>query len=68
MPEVAGDAALLVNPLDIEQIKNAMMELYLNVELQNQLVEKGKIQKQKFSWDKSADLLWESCLKTIKGN
>lgn len=68
LPEVAGDAALLVNPLDIEQIKNAMMELYLNVELQNQLVEKGKKQKQKFSWDKSADLLWESCLKTIKGN
>lgn len=68
LPEVVGDAALLVNPFDVEQIKNAMMELYQHQETRIKLVEKGSQQKQKFSWDISSNLLWESCIKAIKEN
>lgn len=64
LPEVAGNAALLVNPTEIHEIKNAMLQLYNNEGLRESLIEKGTIQKQKFSWDKTADLLWESILKT----
>jgi glycosyltransferase involved in cell wall biosynthesis len=64
LPEIAGDAALLVNPKEIHEIKNAMLRIYREEELRQKLIEKGNIQKQKFSWDKSADLLWESVLKT----
>jgi glycosyltransferase involved in cell wall biosynthesis len=65
LPEIAGDAALLVSPTDVNDIKNAMLRLFKDENLRNDLIAKGNIQKQKFSWDKSADLLWESVEKTI---
>jgi glycosyltransferase involved in cell wall biosynthesis len=65
LPEVAGEAALLVNPIDINDIKNAMLRIYNEEALRKILVAKGTIQKQKFSWDKSADLLWESIVRTV---
>lgn len=64
LPEVAGEAALLVNQNNAEEIKQAMLRLYQDKKLQKKLIEKGGIQKQRFSWDKSAELLWESILKT----
>ena len=33
--------------------------------LRNMMVEKGFRQKEKFSWDRSADLLWASILKAM---
>lgn len=66
LPEVAGDAALQVNPFNTDEIKNAMLKIYRDENLRKSLIEKGKIQKEKFSWDKSADLLWKSVLKTVK--
>ncbi len=65
LPEIAGEAALFVNPLNTEEIKNAMVKLFKDEALQKDLVEKGLKQKQKFSWEKSADLLWESMLKAM---
>ena len=65
LPEIAGDAALYVNPLNVDEIAQAMLKLYVDKDLQQQLIEKGNLQKQKFSWDKSADLLWKSCEKIL---
>lgn len=65
LPEIAGDAALLVNPFDPQEIKNAMLRLHGDKELQKQLIEKGNLRKHLFSWDKSADLLWQSILQTV---
>ncbi|MFP4025383.1 MAG: glycosyltransferase family 4 protein [Thiohalospira sp.] len=65
MPEVAGDAALLADPFSIESITDAMINIYEDKNLSNQLVEKGKIQRQKFSWDKTAKKFWESIEKVI---
>lgn len=63
LPEVAGDAALLVNPGSIEEIASAYEKIYSNASLRNSLIEKGKIQIKKFSWDKTAEKVWEG----IKG-
>lgn len=63
LPEIAGDAAVLVDPLDVTAVKNAMIQLWQDEDLRNDLIAKGLIQKQKFSWEKSADLLWESIIK-----
>ncbi len=60
MPEVAGEATLLVDPYNVEQIAEAMERLFTDKVLQNQLIEKGYQQKQHFSWDKTAGLLWNS--------
>jgi glycosyltransferase involved in cell wall biosynthesis len=66
MPEIAGDAALYASPTDIEEIANHMKRLYRDEILRTQLIEKGKQQVQNFSWDKTADLMWQSILKTSK--
>ena len=65
LPEIAGNAALYVNPLNVDEIAQAMLKLYVDKDLQQQLIEKGNLQKQKFSWAKSADLLWKSCEKIL---
>ncbi len=67
MPEVAGDAALLVDPFDVEKIANAMQELWQKPDLRQELVNRGKLQMTKFSWEKSAERLWESIRKTHEG-
>lgn len=65
MPEVAGDAALLVDPFSVEEISTAMEEISTNESLRQELIKKGNIQKQKFSWDKTAEKLWLCIEKVI---
>lgn len=58
MPEVAGDAALLVDPFSIESIADAM-EKVLDENVRKSLIEKGRIRKNDFSWDKTAEGWWK---------
>jgi len=67
LPEVGGYAVLYVDPFSMSQIKDAMIKLFLEKELRESLISKGFAQKDKFSWDKTADLLWGSiqiCMNT----
>lgn len=66
MPEVAGDAALLVDPLSVEAITKAMSDVADDDKLRLDLIEKGRRRKDVFNWDRTADLLWQSLMKTIK--
>jgi glycosyltransferase involved in cell wall biosynthesis len=50
MPEVAGDAALLVDPRSVEQISRAIERIMRDTELRRQLVEKGIARAACFSW------------------
>ncbi len=54
LPEVGGDAALYVDPNDTMDIAEKMKKLLHDDNLRKQLVEKGKKQIEKFSWEKSA--------------
>lgn len=65
IPEVAGDAALTVNPFEISEIVNAMTMIDDSDELRMSLSAKGLIQSQKFNWDKSAELFWQSIETTL---
>lgn len=65
MPEVAGDAALLVDPFKVEEIKEAMVKMYSSPDLRAELVKKGRERKQLFSWERTADLLWASIQKAL---
>jgi glycosyltransferase involved in cell wall biosynthesis len=65
MPEVGGDASIQVNPTDINQIALAMQQISTDQALYHSLIEKGKIQKEQFSWDKTATLYWESIVKCL---
>ena len=55
MPETAGDAALLVDPMDIVDIASAMSRLYDSSVLRNQLVERGLERVKSFTWNAVAE-------------
>ncbi len=65
MPEVAGDAAIQVNPFDIGEITDALQRIAVESGLRTELVRKGEEQCLKFSWDRSADLLWKCIEKAL---
>jgi glycosyltransferase involved in cell wall biosynthesis len=54
LPEVAGDAALIVDPYSTEVIADAIQRLLDDTALRNTLVEKGYQRVGQFSWDESA--------------
>jgi glycosyltransferase involved in cell wall biosynthesis len=70
LPEAAGDAALFVNPTDVHDLADKMSELIGNEKLRHALIEKGRKQVKKFSWEKAARETLEilqSMGKTSKG-
>jgi glycosyltransferase involved in cell wall biosynthesis len=50
LPEVAGDAALLVDPFDVDALAQATARLLDDADWRRTLVERGYVQAQKFSW------------------
>lgn len=67
LPEVAADAAILVDPNDIQLISSAMHNI-LKPEIQDDLKSKMQLRKLDFTWNKTADLLWSSLQKMISQN
>ena len=64
MPEVAGGAALLVDPFQEKDIAEKMKMLVDSEDLQKQLIEKGLKRKEAFSWDSTASHLWK-CIENV---
>ncbi len=54
LPEVAGDAALLVDPHDVDAIAEAMNRLVTDAALRAALSRRGQANVQRFSWEKCA--------------
>jgi len=54
IPEVTGDAAYLIDPMDTQAIADAMMKFSTDENLKNEYREKGKKRIEKFDWDKTA--------------
>lgn len=65
MPEVAGDAGILVDPYSVNAITEAMKKISSDTTLRHSLIEKGRVQQKKFSWKKTGDQLWESMMKGL---
>ncbi len=51
MPEVANDAACLVNPLEADDIRKGILKIIHDREYRSQLIEKGRVNKQRFNAD-----------------
>ena len=66
MPEVAGDAALLVDPTDVNDIADKMHLIYKDETLRNKLIVNARVQVKKFDWERSAKNLWASMMKTLE--
>lgn len=66
MPEVAGQGALYANPYNVESICEVMIEIYKNPSLREDLIKKGQEQAKKYSWDKTAELVWKAIEQVAK--
>ena len=64
MPEVAQDAALLVDPFNEDDIAEAMAKM-MDEDLRAALISKGRERAKAFSWDHAAEVIWKSFEKTI---
>jgi glycosyltransferase involved in cell wall biosynthesis len=60
LPEVAGDAALLVNPHSVEELAGALERVISDRTLRQSLIEKGYQQAAKFSWTNTAKATLEA--------
>jgi glycosyltransferase involved in cell wall biosynthesis len=66
MPEVAGDAGILVNPDSAEQISQAMYKIYKDHDFRIQTIATGLHQAQQFSWDITAQKVWSSLERVLE--
>lgn len=60
LPEVAGDAALYCDPMNVTDITDKLRELCSNKQLQLELSEKGLKRSELFSWDEAANTVWQA--------
>ncbi|MBV9987570.1 MAG: glycosyltransferase family 4 protein [Chitinophagaceae bacterium] len=58
MPEAGGEAALYADPADPDSIAKHMLSLYRDETFRSKLIEAGYEQAKKFSWDRSAQQIW----------
>ena len=59
LPEVAGDAALLVNPDDVEEIAAGLVRLASDEPLCDDLARRGRQRASQFSWESALAKTWE---------
>jgi len=65
LPEVGGNAVFYADPFDMNSIQSAMQAVYSDPDLRAGLIRKASIQALKFTWEKSAQLLWNSMEKCL---
>ena len=66
MAEVTNNASLQIDPHITKDIAKALSNLYTNEGLREQLVQNGRIQREKYNWDTSAMEMYNILQKTIK--
>jgi glycosyltransferase involved in cell wall biosynthesis len=65
MEEIAGHAALYADANDPEAIAEKMMLVYKDEKLRDELITKGNAVAKQYSWQRTADLLWQCIQKTV---
>ena len=63
MPEVAGEAAFLVNPFSVEEISLGIQSAYKNNDLRQEKINLGYLRKGMFTWQKTAEQMLKLYLK-----
>ncbi|MFK7786302.1 MAG: hypothetical protein AB8B56_14375, partial [Crocinitomicaceae bacterium] len=66
LPEVAGDAALYCDPFDVDDITAKLQQICSDESLRKELSQKGLKRSRLFSWDQSAENVWEALANSLK--
>ena len=67
LPEVVGEAGIMVNPYDTSSLVQAMRRVLTDDKLRDNMVRKGLEQSKKFSWEKTAELTLQVYNKVARG-
>ena len=67
LPEVVGDAALLIDPLDATSIADAMARVLTDADLRADLVRRGRERAKAFSWERSVARTHEIYMDVLRG-
>ncbi|MDR2643037.1 MAG: glycosyltransferase family 4 protein [Planctomycetaceae bacterium] len=57
LPEVVGDAGIMLDPYNVEGLADAFMQVISNENLRQEMIAKGLEQAKKFNWDDCVDLI-----------
>ena len=68
LPEVVGEAALLVDPYDIDELVSAMERILRDRQLRERLASKGMERARGFSWKKTAEIVLGAFREVEEGN
>ena len=68
LPEVAGDAALLVNPESPTDIREGLVRLFESESLRQDFAERGYRQERRFSWRRTAELTMKVYERALSGS
>ena len=60
LPEIAGNAAIFASPDSPGSIRDCMIRMVREKGLREALIEKGRVRRTAFSWDHTAEKLWDS--------
>ncbi len=60
LPEIAGDAAVFASPESPGSIRDCMTRMVKENGLRQEMIERGRKRRELFSWDHTADKLWDS--------
>jgi len=67
LPEVVGEAGIMVNPYDTSSLVQAMRRVLTDDKLRDNMVRRGLEQSKKFSWEKTAELTLQVYNKVARG-
>ena len=67
LDEVAGEAALKVNPESVQQIASALTKMHREEDIRQKLIEKGRKQAAKYTWENASDALYK-VFENVLGN
>lgn len=65
MQEITHKAALYSDPSNFNDIADKMMLLYKDENLRKKMTQKGKEIADQYSWDRTAEAVWQTVLKTV---
>ncbi len=66
LPEVVGEAAELVDPLDETSIARGILRILSDHDRTSGLIQKGKLRAKEFSWERSAERLFVVCKEVLQ--
>lgn len=66
LPEVVGDAAELIEPMEVDSIAEGMLRVLADEPYRMKLVQSGYAQAKKFNWDDSANKLTQICREVLE--